>query len=326
MDELISVIIPVYNIERYIGKCIKSVINQTYKNLEIILVDDGSTDKSGRICDEYAQIDTRILVIHKENEGLSDARNSGLEICKGKYIGFIDGDDWIKGDMYEFLYQTLTKYQADIAVCGHFVEDDEGVYDSECADGSVKIYNRRDAVCAVVEDKEIHSYAWDKLYERELFDGIQYPTGRYVQDIFTTYKLFEKADRVVCNNQPKYYYYQRKNSIQRTRGNKLNWDQFCAYKEMKEYLQSEYPELNELITIRLAGYGYAVHNCLLLQDSLDEEKMKQKIVVEKVIRYCKKEMEKNRWGDWKLYIRLFFAGRRWYPVIYSRIKKLTIRE
>jgi len=321
MNELISVIVPVYNIERYIEKCIKSIINQTYQDLEIILVDDGSSDESGHVCDQYAKTDKRIQVIHKNNEGLSDARNTGLEICRGQYVGFVDGDDWIAKDMYEFLYRTLIENQADVAVCGHYIESDEGVFDVECAEDSLKIYNCREAVYAVVKDKEIHSYAWDKLYRKELFDGIRYPIGRYVQDIFTTYKIFMNASKVVCNNQPKYYYYQRQNSIQRTRGNKLNWDQFCAYKEMRENLREDYKDLNEFITICLARYGYAVYNCLLLQNKLDEKETEQKKIIEKTIKECQKEIIKNGWGDWKLHMRLSALGKVWYPTVYRKIKR-----
>lgn len=322
MNELISVIVPVYNIEKFIGKCIESIIRQTYHNLEIILVDDGSTDESGRICDEYAKTDTRIKVIHKQNEGLSDARNSGLVICNGKYIGFVDGDDWIANDMYEFLHQTLVEYQADVSVCGHYVEDDKEVYGSECADGSVRIYNCREAVCAVVEDIEVHSYAWDKLYKKELFDGVRYPAGRYVQDIFTTYRVFMKANRIVCNNQPKYYYYQRKNSIQRTRGSKLNWDQFCVYKESAEILRKDYPELRELLVTRLASFGIAAYNCLLIKESLSEEEERQKMEIYYSIQQTRKEIEANKYGGNKLRCRLKFVTGKNYDRIYPRLKKL----
>ena len=117
MKELISIIVPVYNVEQYLDDCLISIINQTYKNIEIILIDDGSTDKSGKICDEYAKKDSRIIVIHKENGGVSSARNAGLRIAKGAYIGFVDPDDWIAEDMYEVLYSNAKKYDADVSVC-----------------------------------------------------------------------------------------------------------------------------------------------------------------------------------------------------------------
>ena len=126
MQDKISIIVPIYNIENYVDKCVASMVGQTYKNLEIILVDDGSTDNSGALCDKWAKLDERIIVLHKENEGLSDARNSGLEIATGKYIGFIDGDDWLAADMYDYLHQLITKHDGDISVCEHYVEDENG--------------------------------------------------------------------------------------------------------------------------------------------------------------------------------------------------------
>lgn len=325
MDEMISVIIPVYNVEQYLEKCIKSVISQTYRNIEIILVDDGSTDKSRQICDKYAGIDERIHVIHKKNEGLSDARNSGLKICEGKYIGFIDGDDWITNDMYEFLYQTLTKYHADVAVCGHYVEGEGGVYGSEGADGGVKIYNCREAVCAVVQDEEIHSYAWDKLYKKELFDGIRYPSGRYVQDIFTTYRIFMNAQKVVCNNQPKYYYYQRENSIQRTRGSKLNWDQFSVYKESIMVLEKDYPELREFLVTRLISFGIAAYNCLILKDQISGEEEQQKKEILSIIQEYGEEVKKEKYGGKELRCRMGLVTLGGYDKIYPKLKKIWMK-
>lgn len=324
-EAIISVIVPIYNIEKCVGKCIESIIHQTYKNLEIILVDDGSTDRSGLICDEYAGKDDRILVIHKQNEGLSDARNSGLEICKGKYVGFVDGDDWLKADMYEFLYQTLVSYNADVAVCGHYLEDDGGIYASECADGSLKVYNCREAVCAVVIDEKIHSFAWDKLYKKELFDGIKYPAGRYVQDIFTTYKVFMKANRVVCNNQPKYYYYQRKDSIQRTRGSKLNWDQFCVYKESVEILENEYPELRELLIIRLVSFGIAAYNSILIKEKLSEKEEQQKKEILYTILKNRNEIEEKKYGKKMLRYRIRFMAGKNYDKAYLLLKRIRMK-
>lgn len=325
MNELISVIVPVYNVESCIEKCIKSIIGQTYQNLEIILVDDGSIDKSGQICDEYAQVDRRIQVIHKRNEGPSEARNSGLEICKGRYIGFVDGDDWLASDMYEFLYQTLLEYQADVVVCGHYIEGDEGVYASECADGSLKVYNSHEAVCAVVKDEEIHSYAWDKLYKKELFDGIRYPTGRYVQDIFTTYKVFMNAAKVVCNNQPKYYYYQRKDSIQRTRGSKLNWDQFCVYKESISVLERDYPELRGFLVTRVVSFGIATYNCFLLKKQLSQEEENQKKEIFATIQEYSGEIKKEKYGKKILHYRIKLVMCKGYNKIYPILKKTWMR-
>ncbi len=321
MSELISIIVPIYNVEKQVKKCIESIIRQTYANIEIILVDDGSTDRSGAICDEYAAKDKRIRVIHKKNEGLSDARNSGMEICSGKYVGFIDGDDWIADDMYEFLYNTLVDNSVDISVCGYYMEDDEGVYASECADGNLKAYECREAVCAIVKDEEIHSYAWNKLYKKEMFEGIRYPSKRYVQDIFVLYKVFMNATKIVCSNQPKYYYYQRKNSIQRTRGNKLNWDQFSAYCERIPVLEKGYPELREFLVLSAVRFGVAAYNSLLLVPNWAEEDTMHANEMLETIKKYRQEIKDKHYGKRADIIRTYFVTRKWYVRVYHALKK-----
>ena len=209
---LISLIIPVYKVEKYLEKCIQSVINQTYENLQIILVDDGSPDNCGKICDEYAQKDHRIEVIHKSNGGLSDARNKGLEIAKGEYIGFIDSDDYIESDMYEVLYNLLKQYNADVSIC-NFYTVSQGKIAIKNAENGIKEYNRIEILKEVLLDNNIQSYAWNKLYKKELFDEIKYPVGKKYEDIGTTFYLLEKCNKVVVTGKPEYYYINRQDSI-----------------------------------------------------------------------------------------------------------------
>lgn len=209
---LISIIIPVYKVEKYLEKCIQSVINQTYKNLQIILVDDGSPDNCGKICDEYAQKDHRIEVIHKSNGGLSDARNKGLEIAKGEYIGFVDSDDYIESDMYEVLYNLLKQYNADVSIC-NFYTVSQGKIAIKNVDNGIKEYNRSEILKEVLLDNNIQSYAWNKLYKKELFDEIKYPVGKKYEDIGTTFYLLEKCNKVVVIGKPEYYYINRQDSI-----------------------------------------------------------------------------------------------------------------
>lgn len=209
---LISIIIPVYKVEKYLEKCIQSVINQTYENLQIILVDDGSPDNCGKICDEYAQKDHRIEVIHKSNGGLSDARNKGLEIAKGEYIGFIDSDDYIESDMYEVLYNLLKQYNADVSIC-NFYTVSQGKIAIKNAENRIKEYNRIEILKEVLLDNNIQSYAWNKLYKKELFDEIKYPVGKKYEDIGTTFYLLEKCNKVVVTGKPEYYYINRQDSI-----------------------------------------------------------------------------------------------------------------
>ena len=209
---LISIIIPVYKVEKYLEKCIQSVINQTYENLQIIVVDDGSPDNCGKICDEYAKKDHRIEVIHKSNGGLSDARNKGLEIAKGEYIGFVDSDDYIEADMYEVLYNLLKQYNADVSIC-NFYTVSQGKISIKNADNGINEYNRIEILKEILLDKNIQSYAWNKLYKKELFDEIKYPIEKKYEDIGTTFYLLEKCNKVVVTGKSEYYYINRQDSI-----------------------------------------------------------------------------------------------------------------
>lgn len=209
---LISIIIPVYKVEKYLEKCIQSVINQTYENLQIILVDDGSPDNCGKICDEYAKKDHRIEVIHKSNGGLSDARNKGLEIAKGEYIGFVDSDDYIEADMYEVLYNLLKQYNADVSICNFYTVSQEKIAIKN-ADNGIKEYTRIEILKEILLDNNIQSYAWNKLYKKDLFDEIKYPVGKKYEDIGTTFYLLEKCNKVVVTGKPEYYYINRQDSI-----------------------------------------------------------------------------------------------------------------
>lgn len=211
-DELISIIIPVYKVEKYLEKCINSIIGQTYTNLQIILVDDGSPDNSGKICDKYAKKDSRVEVIHKSNGGLSEARNSGIERAKGKYIGFVDSDDYIKEDMYEVLYNLITRFQADVSICNLYdvVGDEKNIRN---INEGIKEYNRIDILKEVLMDKNIQSYAWNKLYKKELFDNIKYPIGRKYEDIGTTFYVLEQCKKVVVTGSAEYFYLKREDSL-----------------------------------------------------------------------------------------------------------------
>lgn len=210
--DLISVIIPVYKVEKYLEKCIESVLKQTYTNLQIILVDDGSPDKCGKICDEYAKKDSRIEVIHKANGGLSDARNVGISKVKGRYIGFVDSDDYIKEDMYEILLNLIKKYDADVSICNLYDVIDGNEYIRNKENG-IREYSRLDILKEVLLDKNIQSYAWNKLYKKELFDEIKYPIGKKYEDIGTTFYVFEKCNKIVVTSEPEYYYLKRADSL-----------------------------------------------------------------------------------------------------------------
>ena len=242
MQKLISVIVPVYNVEKYLEKCVKSIIGQTYKNLEIILVDDGSTDSSGKMCDEISKTDDRIKVIHKKNGGLSDARNAALKIAKGDYFGFVDSDDYIANDMFETLCNLLEKNNSDISIVSYYeIYNDKliGVRDSK----DLINFNKLDAMKELLMDSRIQSYAWNKLFKRDLFNGLEFPTGKNFEDIATTLLLFEKANKVTLLEEPKYYYLRRDDSIVGVRNYKTYMDYLEVIYDKYLYLKDKYPEI-----------------------------------------------------------------------------------
>lgn len=243
MEEKISIIVPIYNVEKYLRKCIDTIVNQTYKNLEIILVNDGSTDNSYKICEEYACKDKRIKTINKENGGLSDARNAGLKIATGEYVSFIDSDDYIELDMIYNLYQGIIKNYADICCCGKVLEYEKN---------NVSVNNKSEfcidnveALRKILIGDNIDNSACDKLFNIKLFEDIEFPVNRYFEDIATVYKVFLKAKKVVHINNIGYHYVIRKNSISTEKFSKKQFDALIFTKEMVIDVIKLYPELAE---------------------------------------------------------------------------------
>lgn len=229
MNPKISIIVPVYKVEKYIHKCIDSILNQTFKDFEIILVDDGSPDNCGKICDEYAQKDDRVVVIHKENCGVSSARNAGLDIARGEYIGFVDSDDYIEDDMYENLYNCSVLNNADISIIGVKEINELGMVLYEYIPNKINF-------------SEIlkRAHAWNKLFKRKLFfeNNLFFIENKYYEDLELISKLFIKANKV-CNVDEKcYIYLQRDGSTTRERNEKV-LDMLWAYTEIRKFLQCE---------------------------------------------------------------------------------------
>ena len=212
MKSLISVIVPIYNVEKYLKRCIDSIINQTYKNLEIILVDDGSLDNCSKICDEYSKKDKRIRVIHKANGGLSDARNTGLDQAKGKYICFIDSDDYIDINMIKELYTNLVKTKSDISICD-FVSFDEKTEKYNSYSNSIFIVKDSKYDLMFNEYRLVTTVQWNKLFKREIFDNLRFKYGKIHEDEFIICYELEKANKISFLLKPYYHYYQRVNSI-----------------------------------------------------------------------------------------------------------------
>lgn len=230
MQELVSVIMPIYNVEKYLEDCIESIINQSYKDLEIILVDDGSPDSCGQICDEYATRDERIKVIHKPNGGLSDARNAGLKIATGEWILFVDSDDAVSSSMVELLLAACHNNDATMSWCNIIEMDEDGYIHSDgvkkkytdyqvVADVNVNIYTKQEAESRMYTQEGMQKalVAWNKLYHKSLFETsngkIEYAVGKIFEDGYTTYKLIYQANKIVEVPCPLYFYRQRGGSI-----------------------------------------------------------------------------------------------------------------
>jgi glycosyltransferase involved in cell wall biosynthesis len=231
MEYKLSLIIPIYKVEKYLNRCVDSIINQTYTNLEIILVDDGSPDNCGIICDKYAVSDSRIKVIHKPNGGLSDARNAGLDVATGEYIGFIDSDDFIHPGMYENLLKRAGKYNADIAQCSFRRVTGDEMVEATQSDNE-KVISNLEALDYIYTPFCVdYIVAWNKLYKKELFDNLRFPKSKIHEDEFTTYKLFYRSRIIVICDKKYYYYFQSPNSIIRSNFNVKKLDYAEAMEE-----------------------------------------------------------------------------------------------
>lgn len=256
MEELVSVIIPVYNVEPFLRRCVDSVINQTYAEIEIILVDDGSSDKSGTICEEYADVDTRIRVVHKENGGLSNARNVGIDISVGKYIMFVDSDDWIRKDCVEILLAALQYGKTQISACAYLKTDEYRNDNVDSAKGvdihdTAEIWTLDDAYRHLFLNQGIDHSACAKLYKRSLFQEIRFPPGKLYEDQFVTYKLFHIAKGVAYIGQELYFYFDRPGSIQNESFTVRKMDELEAAVECVKFIDEQYPYLYEEVICRL---------------------------------------------------------------------------
>lgn len=238
---LISVIVPVYKVEQYLDRCVKSIVYQTWNNLEIILVDDGSPDGCPQMCDEWARRDARIRVIHKENGGLSDARNAGMAAATGEYIAFVDSDDWIEPDMYRLLYEQMERTQSDIAACGAEMDWEDGTPQLPLTRAGSCVLEAEDAMRAVIEESWIKVPVWYKLYRTEQVCGIPFPVGKCHEDVFWTYQAVGCAKRVAVFDTLCYHYMQRAGSIMGEKFSLKRLDALEAKLLRIRYIQERYP-------------------------------------------------------------------------------------
>lgn len=282
MKEKISIIVPVYNVEAYLERCVESILKQTYTNLEILLVNDGSTDKSGELCDKLALRDHRIRVIHKENGGLSDARNRGIDEASSNLIGFIDSDDYIDEDMYETLYRQMVASKADLSMCGHY-DVYHQIPEKQVAEIKTWELMPEEAIKMVMEAKILSVTAVNKLYKKALFEQLRFRIGKIAEDAFIMVDLIHQCSKVVATNEKKYYYVHRENSITTQKFSLKFLNVIEAYEQNAKIISENYPDLYDVAIMRLNwAYFYVLDRLLVDND------FKDKVLEDRLISYLKK--------------------------------------
>lgn len=267
----VSIVVPIYNVEKYIARCINSIINQTYENIEIILVDDGSPDNCGKISDEYSKKDNRVKSVHKVNGGLSDARNYGMKYVTGEYTLFLDSDDWIKGNIIETLVDVIIKNNADIVQSAfYYAYDDYLLLDNRYYEEDIEpiILNNEELMRELVINERVKNFAWGKLYKTNLIKNIEFKKGVLFEDVFWAHKVMAKVKKYVIVNKPMCYYMQREDSIVATYTLK-NLDMLSGLEERHKFIESNYNNLiNESYKIILKS-NLMHYNLLLANKDKD---------------------------------------------------------
>jgi glycosyltransferase involved in cell wall biosynthesis len=247
----ISIIVPVYGVEEYLSKCIESILSQTFADFELILVDDGSIDRCPQICDEYSEKDMRIKVIHKKNEGQGVARNTALDIAKGDYIGFVDGDDWIEKDMYEQLYDAAVENNADIAMCDIKTFDGEFWLNHNYFKEIILLNN--DELMYEYINSRIFAGPCNKLYKKQLFYNLRFPQFRAREDIYITHLILGRCQKAIHIGSSKYIQFIRRESTENKKFNKSKLALIDAMKSLQDYLYTNYPRIADEAIIKVMG-------------------------------------------------------------------------
>ena len=289
-NDLISIVVPIYNGKDYVHRCIDTIIAQTYKNIEVVIVNDGSTDDSGRICDEIAKKDKRIKVIHKKNGGLSTARNIGIENCSGKYIGFVDADDWIEKDMYSYLYSLINNSNADVAEIALSIE-----YNYT----QINKPNKSIKVCTLAGKDILRQYLYTLLkvgdysfctclFKAELFKNYKFREGKINTDLDDKYRVLERANRYTYSNLVKYYYFQNPSSLTRAGLKKRDFNIFDAADNLLKLTENEDEEFYQLASMKKARAYFSLLAKIAYFGFYDKE-----INQKETINYLTSELRKN---------------------------------
>lgn len=281
----ISVIVPVYKVEAYLDRCVQSIADQIFRNLEIILVDDGSPDNCPAMCDAWAEKDNRVKVIHKKNGGLSDARNAGMAIATGELMGFVDSDDWIAPDMYQHLHDLLDADGSDIAACGVEMVWEDGTPSRMLTKSGCCVLNREEAMSAIIEESWLKQPVWYKLYKTALIRDIPFPVGKYHEDVFWSYQAVCRAQTVSVSDKVGYHYRQRSGSIMGEGYSLKRLDAVEAKKQRMCFVCKHFPSLEPLAQIDLL-FTCMYHGQLAIKHLEKPERKQALAILEEAARQC----------------------------------------
>jgi len=320
--DLISVIVPVYNVEKYLKQCIESIIHQTYQNLEIILVDDGSPDNCGVICDEYAKQDKRIKVIHQENGGLSSARNAGLDIATGEYISFIDSDDYIAANFMEYLYQICIHYHVDIAECD-FLRFNNNIKINELSE-EIEVLNKIAMSKRINKDYVARTViVCNKIFKRYIYQKLRFPVGKINEDEYITYKAFDECQtNIVISNQQLYYYRINEESIMQKGFNVKRLSILDALKERKLFYQNK--KEMELFELTVERYQDFLKKYYILTERNIKNAKDYLIKMRKDLNINLKDYWKLKHINWKMKIKMSIFCKM--PELYCKLIKIKDRS
>lgn len=320
---LISIIVPVYKVEKYLEKCVKSILAQTYKNIEVILIDDGSPDYCPIICDNYEEKDDRVIAIHKRNGGLSDARNAGMAIAKGEFICFVDGDDYVSEDFCELLLSAVLKSNADMAICNYLVVDENG---NSIQDKNIHLPIKDECISSQKFIKEYcGKYGWyyviacNKIYKRKLFENVKYPVGKQHEDAFVIHHLVAQCNRIACVKKTLYFYVQRQGSIM-SQISVRNMDLGEALIDQYRFAKKNGNPLLRKYAVRRLSFELEKWITICKDDSMAAQRYKELCKQAHFLIY-----EKCAWEGYSFQAKLYYKLRIISPKFADIIKKLKNR-
>lgn len=267
MNPRISIIVPVYKVEAYLNKCIDSILNQTFEDFELILVNDGSPDKCGEICEDYAKKDSRIRVFHKENGGQATARNFGIDVARGEYIGFVDSDDYIEPEMYEVLYNMCINDNCDMVNCSSKIYFNNKIKVN--GNGEKVIHSKKEAMRVVIEGLLYDECLWSKLIKKSVLKDLRMPVGIVYEDTAFVYKIVDKCERIGYIGIPMYNYIKREDSTMDRAVKEIRTDAILVYKEMYEFVKNKYPDIADIVRLKLSNTCISIMNTIIKQDEFN---------------------------------------------------------